>query len=581
MAESLILDGVGELYPFAQSPAFSGPYIGAINADPAADLGAPDIVTESVPNLLLDGDLVSSPHAGNRALGIPLIIPGDALARGKWYRLLAAAVSRDAHVMPWTPDGGLTVNFDCMVGSISRAYSVLLAKQLVSVCTLTIPAFPFTRSPVPVTLSAAASPVLIDALDATTGIGKQTTPAGTLATSTQATQGTNAVTNTFTLPANFTASTVYDDKTITALNLSLMGQVRVDVKAAWSPFAPSTVDVGGLELVLTDSVGATMTRSLSLSPGSGSHGHPQATYRTFSADLSSPTIDLVHVTYWKVQWKIGPENVGSNTAFTVVLFADNLTGMPAFATTSSAAQSVIVPAVPGGYRTPMKLDITKKTAGTLGRVLVHHRPGAPPGYDPMSGTGASFTGKASAFSGPHEIWVDLSPSGAATTTVVITATCGNQSTAMTLTAAQANTLITARSFFSLGVLNLPDTPGPEENDSLSFTVSVAVTGGTGMTVTVNKVMPVAMEDATTIYSTNVDRCLFIDPATAQGSIGLVHTSVGQVLSRSSAVSNQANTIGAGTIHAAPGDNVIAVSASGGTWDLAAQLYPRWLAERDS
>lgn len=143
-----------------------------LSNDTTTDLGSgiPDVTTVS--RLLLDGDIVSGVRTANRSVVLdvfldPTLTPGQV---GTVMANLLAAVDQPLWQMSWTPDSASpTVVFDCQRGQVARGYN----GGIYASATLTIPASPFTRDPLPTVLAPPTSGVgagVLDALATTTGL---------------------------------------------------------------------------------------------------------------------------------------------------------------------------------------------------------------------------------------------------------------------------------------------------------------------------------------------------------------------------------------------------------------------------
>lgn len=132
--------------------------------------GVADVATVS--RLLLDGDIVTGSRTANRQIVLDVAIDSSLSPGGVGTVManLLAAVNRPLWQITWTPDGSSPpVVFDCQRGQVTRGYN----GGLWASATLTIPAAPFTRDPLPTVLapptSGAGSGVL-DALATTTSL---------------------------------------------------------------------------------------------------------------------------------------------------------------------------------------------------------------------------------------------------------------------------------------------------------------------------------------------------------------------------------------------------------------------------
>jgi hypothetical protein len=151
MSDSLVLASTGELLP----------------ADPNAvgchllisyDLGDPQAITSQVASILLDGERVTSSRAGNRTIVLPVLVRGsdrlDLSARVD--ALLRDVQASDGYTLTWSPDGGLPLVWDCMVGQGTIRWDLMMEEDLVQQVDLTLPALPFGRTPAPMSATLTA-----------------------------------------------------------------------------------------------------------------------------------------------------------------------------------------------------------------------------------------------------------------------------------------------------------------------------------------------------------------------------------------------------------------------------------------
>jgi hypothetical protein len=128
--------------------------------------GTPDVTTVS--RILLDGDVVAGTRTGNRLVKLVVLVHAEA-NNAQVIADLTNAVNQRSWSIPWTPDTGRpTVAFDAFRGSVTRDWDPYYEATTL---TLLIPALPFTRDAVPITLGASAAAVVtVNSCDATTGL---------------------------------------------------------------------------------------------------------------------------------------------------------------------------------------------------------------------------------------------------------------------------------------------------------------------------------------------------------------------------------------------------------------------------
>lgn len=146
----------------------SGPVIVVNSSDYGS--GVADVATVS--RLLLDGDIVTGSRTANRQIVLDVVIDSSLSPGGVGTVManLLAAVDQPLWQITWTPDASsATVVFDCQRGQVTRGYN----GGLWASATLTIPAGPFTRDPLPTVLAPPTSgdgAGTLDALATTTGL---------------------------------------------------------------------------------------------------------------------------------------------------------------------------------------------------------------------------------------------------------------------------------------------------------------------------------------------------------------------------------------------------------------------------
>jgi hypothetical protein len=158
MADSLVIGDVIELlgggvpstHPLCQGAIF--------RLAPGFDLSAPQPNPGTVASLLLGGGAPIAGHVDNRKPVLPVVIivppSGDPIAdQGTLAgarEALAQAVSEPRWTMTYTRDGAQPMLLDCFAATaITRAYSIMRDKQLLSEVDVSLEAMPYGRSDTP------------------------------------------------------------------------------------------------------------------------------------------------------------------------------------------------------------------------------------------------------------------------------------------------------------------------------------------------------------------------------------------------------------------------------------------------
>lgn len=158
MADSLVIGGIIELLAGGVAedhPQAAGAYF---RLGTGFDLGAPQITSEQVAGMLLDGEVVSGFRASNRTPNIPVtmyVLPtgddsADRATLAGARELLLQITSQEHWELTWTREGAEPLIFDCMgLSSVVVHYSIRTEQALFSQVEVTFQAFPYGRSDVP------------------------------------------------------------------------------------------------------------------------------------------------------------------------------------------------------------------------------------------------------------------------------------------------------------------------------------------------------------------------------------------------------------------------------------------------
>jgi hypothetical protein len=155
MTDSLVIGGIIELLGggvASTHPQAAGAYF---QLGSGFDLSAPQMTSEQVAGLLLDGEVVSGFRASNRTPTLPVVMrvpstgnaQADRLTLAGARELLLQLTSEDQWTLVWTRDGADPLIFDCMgLATIVNHYSIRIEQNLVSQVDITFQAFPYARS---------------------------------------------------------------------------------------------------------------------------------------------------------------------------------------------------------------------------------------------------------------------------------------------------------------------------------------------------------------------------------------------------------------------------------------------------
>ena len=155
MADSLNIAGTIELLGGGVASTTPGTEGAVFYLGREFDLGAPQITTEQVAGMLLDGEQVTAFHAGNRTPTLPIVIrvrptgdySADRTTLAAARELLLETATTERWQLTWTRDGGLPALFDCQfIASVTVNHSIIHQRNLFSLIELTFAASPYVRS---------------------------------------------------------------------------------------------------------------------------------------------------------------------------------------------------------------------------------------------------------------------------------------------------------------------------------------------------------------------------------------------------------------------------------------------------
>lgn len=138
------------------------------------NLGAGESITEALPRLLLDGEVVSGDRTSNRELSFTVEVSGaDAIELAENEAALIAEANKPRNTLTWTPPNfAVPTVFDTFRATVRHLFDDLdELRRKVRKYEVTIPALPFGRSESKATTSAIleGAATVVDACDLTTG----------------------------------------------------------------------------------------------------------------------------------------------------------------------------------------------------------------------------------------------------------------------------------------------------------------------------------------------------------------------------------------------------------------------------
>jgi hypothetical protein len=157
MTDSLVLGGVIELLAGGSMSVHPQCYGAYFRLGTGYDMSAPQMTSEQVAGLLLDGEVVTGNRASNRTPTLPVVMyvpssgnpEADRATLAGARELLLQTAAQASWQLTWTRDGAQPLIFDCMaLSSTVIAYSIRTEEALFSQVTVTFQAFPYGRSDV-------------------------------------------------------------------------------------------------------------------------------------------------------------------------------------------------------------------------------------------------------------------------------------------------------------------------------------------------------------------------------------------------------------------------------------------------
>jgi hypothetical protein len=157
MTDSLVLGGVIELLAGGSMSVHPQCYGAYFRLGTGFDMSAPQMTSEQVAGLLLDGEVVTGNRASNRTPTLPIVmyVPSSGNAQADRATLAGArelllqTAAQASWQLTWTRDGAQPLIFDCMaLSSTVITYSIRTEEALFSQVSVTFQAFPYGRSDV-------------------------------------------------------------------------------------------------------------------------------------------------------------------------------------------------------------------------------------------------------------------------------------------------------------------------------------------------------------------------------------------------------------------------------------------------
>lgn len=472
------------------------------------DSGNGQVITATVESVLFDGDVVSGSRTGNRTITLPVVIQAtSATDRAAKLNALYRLVDLPKFTLTFTPDDGLPVTWDCYRGQVDVQRNLKRERQRIMVCTITIPAAPFGRSPSPISMTTTMSGndpsgVILDQCDSLTTTGPGSTPA-----SVAVNRPGCSIDTAFFVTA--TGSVRYDQ---TSPNSSGQDLVSLPVgrnSGSWDfssyqylNFAAAgtamlsnipNVNVGydgNCFLALRDSGGRLANYYLSRNPD-------QSFYR-YSINLNNPTFknpgfDRSSIVAYFLQ--ASRNGTGADGAtWTYKLWLDDLHGSQTGSSATARILRLLRP--PGTARTPLEVQINLPNSAASSMLIAPYA-GQPLSFFPvasnttMNGQNFSLTlGAANYRPGAFSIYARVLATVQTTVSVVAAARTTSRSVTTVLPAASDTRIV------YLGELVLPPSNPIDQASTSTFTLAITSTA----TITIYEVFTVPVDSEGVIHA---------------------------------------------------------------------------------
>lgn len=379
------------------------------------DMGAPQTLTQQIERLLTDGSVVTGARSGNRQIQLPVQIrAGTRAAAVAIEAAIALQVEQAYSPLLWTPQSGQATVFDCFRGSVVREYSILESRQGLIQLTVTLPALPFARSQLPVTLFPTATvPTVLDTFDAASG-SRTTTDSGYAGAGTFSYDTTVKTEGAASLKLTDVTPIVGGGPLLVTSDISFAAEDLTGlpvVLMAWMLGLPSNGDSavysttnGGFALTSTWSLtlrssAGTSTWTVTQNPMQAPYAWQTVAWQIAQSPTSTTgTFNIAAVTSSAVTWAF------SGPGYTFSVYRDYLRAAPANGLNiTTAVGTARLDAVKGTARTPVELSVVTN-AGTATRLLICRYTNPPGNFDPIlsgtvAGTTATTAADASAITG--------------------------------------------------------------------------------------------------------------------------------------------------------------------------------------
>lgn len=600
MPDSLNLAGRWELMSQTGNPAdlpsVSGP---PADWDPPAipqpymlvtgyDLGSPVPVTNTVVGDILDGDRVAGRRTGNKSMTLPIQVTApDRLTLAQLTDQLMAAVDAPTFTLRWWPDGGAPAVWDCYRATSSIVWDQRWEGLFLRVITVVCSAFPFARSTDRQTITGAATPTVIDAMDADA-------PTGATLDTTFVHDGTHSAKVVMTWVVSHWGNYYHAP---TAVTRSYSGANRLDVSGSnsltfWARVnSASTAEDFEFTLTLNSAHGSITMQVVYTNM-------PTQSWRLVSFPLRriqsrtgnwDPTLVTGYTLFfrdYRQNWVTAPGETTHQNTLRVNL--DTMQLNPSSTTGLQTADGTLltVPGVLGTAKTPIALELDN-TNGMSGALL--HRP--PSDADPnanilnalATGTDQTITiaQAAAGYNGTYTVVLAMSAASATTHSVTVTV---NQRAGSANTIVGTQTLTTAFTptspfpYLTVGQITLPIRALPLDGSQTTTTYTIRVRLNAGDAATDILLLDTRGPTCVAVLGAQA-RSLYVDEPDPRYGLGLVLASANPGdRSGCYGVMDQVRLSG-GPFSFMPGDNTVLIHSTAGSPTLTATYAPRWMGER--
>ena len=536
--------------------------------------GTPDQAT--IGSLYLDGEAIVGERRSNRAMQFPLNFYGtNALDVGARIDAMLAAVNVPTFQVQWTPDGGLPIIFDAFRAKPTRARNLNLdAAGGPSSLLLEFPALPFGRSPLAMSIAAAATSTQLDSFDAAR------TGATIDASIKFEGSGSNKVTLTSVSSHGgkewVSGATPLSHAFGSAQDLSADNAISF----RWRWPAPGSAAALTGELTLTDSAARTVTIFRSKDFVNG-----DTNWRLVNFPLSGlGSFDLTHVVSWSLVF-FSTVIYGGGSSSSV--WVDDMRAQPSSSvqTSSTHGAQLFLPSTVGSARAPANLALS--TGGTLSQFLLHSPPAD---QDPDAGILVALDSTLNVqdvtipianakLRGTFSIVLGGATDGSAGT-IQVTVTQkenGTQVGSPWVSPQIVHDITTQGLLFAVGEVTLPLYDTPADNTGTSYLINVNISAGTDRYSEVMLCDTAGQTVLTDTAAASTGSVVYVDEPGPLQSGPPVYISSSD---RSAAWGKTGDCVpSGGPVLLEPGSNKFLVWTDSGTPAMTATYFPRWLDER--